>query len=72
MQWYRHRKIVVQIIPVSVLYLCGVIPYGLLTSINRFSGWSSMGMHVQQLYFFYLFYLLTQLLPFAYLAGMPK
>jgi hypothetical protein len=72
MQWHRHRKLAIQIIPISILYLCCVIPYGLITCINIFDGWSGIGMSVQQLYFFYLFYLLAELLPFAYLAAIPK
>jgi hypothetical protein len=71
-RWSRHRKMAIQIFPLSVLYLCGIIPYGLVTCINKFGDSSSISMNIQQLYLFYLFYLLAQLLPFAYLAGMPK
>jgi hypothetical protein len=38
-QWHRHRKMVIQIIPISILYLCCVIPYGLIICINRFGSW---------------------------------
>jgi hypothetical protein len=72
MQWHRHRKMAIQIIPISILYLCSVIPYGLIICINTFGSWSPIGMDIQQLYFSYLFYLLAELLPFAYLAAMPK
>lgn len=72
-QCHRHRKMALQMFPISVLYLCTVFfPYGTLDCINTFSVQSNISINVQQLYFFYLFYLLAQLLPFAYLTGMPK
>jgi len=71
-RWYRHRKMSIQIFPLSILYLCCIMPYGIVSCINSFGGSSNISMNLQQLYFFYLFYLLAQLLPFVYLAGMPK
>ena len=70
-RWRQHRRMVLQLVPASVLYVCGVIPYGLLFSVHLLGGWSDVGIDLQG-HFFYLFYYIAVLLPFVCLLGMPS
>ncbi|CAF3888768.1 unnamed protein product [Adineta steineri] len=67
----RYRKMIVQLLPISLLYLCGIVPYGFLSCIHLFGAWADVGQDVQ-LQVFYLFYLMAVLLPFICLSGMPN
>ncbi len=67
----QHRRMILQLIPVSILYLCGVVPYGMLNCIHMFGIWTDVGTTLQ-LHFFYLFYLMAVFLPFICLLGMPN
>ena len=69
--WQRHRRMVLQLIPVAILYLCGVLPYGLIVCAYLLGFYSESSL-VLQGHFFYLFYYVAVLLPMVCLLGMPN
>lgn len=70
-EWKRQRKMVLQFLPMSTLYSCGYLPFGILQCYQAVNGPTTLSWTVQQGYFFYLFYLIGILHPFACLVGMP-
>ena len=71
LSWQRHRRMVLQLLPVTLLYLAGVLPYGFVTCASLL-GFSSQASLTLQGHFFYLFYYVAVLLPFVSLIGMPN
>lgn len=72
LEWRQHHKMILQFLPICVLYLCGYLPFGFVQCYHMIHGPTSLSVHIQQLYFFYLFYLIGVLHPFACLIGMPE
>ncbi|CAF4372758.1 unnamed protein product [Rotaria sp. Silwood2] len=72
MEWRQHRKMILQFLPVSILYSCGYLPFGFVQCYQAINGPTNLSLAIQQLYFFYLFYLIGTLHPFACLIGMPE
>ncbi|CAF2405451.1 unnamed protein product [Rotaria sp. Silwood2] len=72
MEWRQHRKMILQFLPVSILYSCGYLPFGFVQCYQAINGPTNLSLAIQQLYFFYLFYLIGALHPFACLIGMPE
>ncbi|CAF3053693.1 unnamed protein product, partial [Rotaria sp. Silwood2] len=71
MEWRRHRKIIIQFIPVAILYMSGYLAYGSLQCYHMIYDPTNLSTIIQQLYFFYLFHLVGLLHPFICLIGMP-
>ena len=71
-EWRQHHKMILQFLPICILYLCGYLPFGFVQCYHMIHGPTDLSVSVQQLYFFYLFYLIGVLHPFACLIGMPE
>ena len=71
MTFQQHRRMVLQLVPVAVLYLSGVLPYGALVSIYLLGFSSPFTLYLQG-HCFYLFYYIAVLLPFICLISLPK
>jgi len=67
----KYHRMFLQLFPVSVLYIVGVVPFGLLNCIHMFGLWTDVGVDVQ-IQLFYAFYFMDALLPFVFLLGMPN
>jgi hypothetical protein len=69
--WQRQRRLVLQLMPTVILYLCGVIPYGSVfcAYLLRFSSDASLYVQGQ---FFYLFYYVALFIPLLCLIALPK
>ncbi|CAF1319528.1 unnamed protein product [Rotaria sp. Silwood1] len=72
MEWRQHRKMIVQFVPVAVLYMSGYLTYGFLQCYHMIHGPTDLSTFIQQVYFFHLFYLVGLLHPFVCLIGMPE
>jgi hypothetical protein len=70
-KWQQHRRMVLQLFPVALLYTCGVIPYGSVF-LAQLTGFSSETSQAALGHFFYLFYYMSALLPFVCIIGMPN
>jgi hypothetical protein len=62
-QRHRHRKMVIQLLPISSLYLTFQLPYYAVVFIQLFITLPDWTAYMQIVYFYYLFWLLTLLLP---------
>jgi hypothetical protein len=62
-QRHRHRKMVIQLLPISSLYLTFQLPYYAVVFIQLFVTLPDWTAYMQIVYFYYLFWLLTLLLP---------
>lgn len=72
MEWRKHRRIIVQFVPVAMLYMVGYIIYGCIQCYQLTNGSAELIMNIQRIYLFYLFYLVALLHPFFCLMGMPE
>lgn len=69
-RWQRHRRMILQLFPVSVLYVCGVMPFGVIFCMQLFEVLSELG-NALKLQFFYLFYYMSLLLPLVLFFSVP-
>lgn len=70
MEWRQQRKMMLQFLPISVLYASCNVPYASLKCYQHIAGSTPLLDLIQDFYFFYLFYLICTLHPFAALLGM--
>jgi len=71
-QWRKHRKMIFQLLLISGLYSSLQIPFTVLVFIPLFIIVPPLGVYLQNVYFYYFFWLLTLLLPFACLGCLPE
>jgi hypothetical protein len=63
---------VLQLLLISSLYIACVLSYALLTFIQLVTGPPDFAAYVQNIYFYYLFWLLTLLKPFVCIGCLPE
>ncbi|CAF1627600.1 unnamed protein product [Rotaria magnacalcarata] len=68
--WRKHRKMIWEFLPVSVFYLCSYLSFGFIQCYHMTHGPTSLSIIIQQFYFFYLFYIIGALRPFACLNSI--
>jgi 7 transmembrane receptor (rhodopsin family) len=71
-QWRKSRKMIVQLLIISSLYLACQIPYALVLLIQLFSSRPDFAAYVQMVFFYYFFWLLTLLLPLVCIVCLRK
>lgn len=71
-QWRKHRKMILQILYISCLFLACIVPTTLVRFIELFGGLKDFADYVEMVYFFYLYWLLALLLPFACIGCAPE
>ena len=72
LQWRRHRKMIIQLLLISSLYSSCQFPFASILFIQLFINLSSLAVYLEIVYFYYLFWLLTLLLPFACMGCFPE
>lgn len=68
----KHRKMVIQVLSISVLYLILQAPASMVSFIQLFIVLSDSMLYIQIAYFFYLFWVLTLLIPFVCMGCIPE
>jgi len=68
----RHRKMVFQLLLISSLHLACVLPYALVIFIEVVADSPNFAAYVQNVYFYYLFWLMTLLQPFVCIGCLPE
>jgi hypothetical protein len=68
----RHRKMVIQLLSISSLYLTCQLPFNAVVFIQLFINLPDWTVYMQIVYFYYLFWLLTLLLPFVCIGCMTE
>jgi hypothetical protein len=71
-QRHKHRKMVIQLLSISSLYLTCQLPYYATVFIQLFVTLPDWAAYMQTIYFYYLFWLLTLLLPFVCIGCMTE
>jgi hypothetical protein len=71
-QWGRYRKMIVQLLIVSNLYLACQIPYALVVLIQLFGSMPDFAAYVEIVYLYYLFWLLSLLLPLVCIGCLTQ
>lgn len=71
-QWRKYRKMVLQLLYISCLFLVCVVPSTLVRFVQIFGGMINFARYVEMIYFFYLFWLLALLLPFVCIGCLPE
>jgi hypothetical protein len=71
-QWRKYRKMIIQFLVISSIYLSCQIPYNVVVFIELFITVSDLVAYIQIVYFYYLFWLLTMLLPLACMGCMSE
>lgn len=71
-QWRRYRRMVLQLCAISSLYMIIVGPYCLMEVLDLLFGLPERVMYVKSIHLFYLYWLLTLLLPFVCLGCLPE
>lgn len=77
MNWNRHRKIAIQVLSISLLYLIGVLPAAIaevfhIFELNPHEEGSEEESIIQENVFLYLFYFISLIIPFICLMSLPK
>ena len=68
----KHRKMVIQVLSISILYLILQTPASMVSFIQLFVVLSDWMLYIQIAYFFYLFWVLTLLIPFVCIGCIPE
>ena len=71
-QWRKYRKMIFQLLLISSLYSLLQIPFTVVVFIPLFVSLSDLASYLQNVYFYYFFWLLTLLLPFACIGCLPE
>jgi hypothetical protein len=71
-QWRKYRKMIFQLLLISSPYTLLQIPYTIVLIISMVVTLSPLGVYLQSVYFYYFFWLLTLLLPFACAGCLPE
>ena len=69
---HRHRKMVIQVLCLSSLYLLCQTPFSGILFIQLFIFLPQLIQYIQTYYFYYLFWFLTLLLPFVCIGCFPE
>jgi hypothetical protein len=71
-KWRRYRKMIIQLLSISSLYLvCQALPAAIVF-IQLFVNLPDWAAYIQSIYLYYLFWLLTLLLPFVCIGCMTE
>ncbi len=71
-QWRKYRKMIFQLLLISSLYSLFQIPFTVVLLMPLFVTLSPLATYLQNVYFYYFFWLLTLLLPFACIGCLPE
>ena len=71
-QWRRYRRMVLQLCSIASLYMIVVGPYCVLQVINLLVELPTAVIYVKDTHLFYVYWLLTLLLPFVCLGCLPE
>lgn len=73
-RWHRHRKMMIQILSISILYLIGTLPASIaeLIHVFSFSEHNEEESAIQEEIFLYLYYLVSVFIPFICLMSLPE
>ena len=71
-QWRKHRKMVMQLLIISTLFSLCQYPYAVVIFIQLFVTLPESIVYAQIVCFYYLFWLLTLLLPFACIVSISE
>jgi hypothetical protein len=71
-RWRKYRKMIIQLLVISSLYTACQVPFDGIEFIQLFVTVPDSIAYVEIVYFYYLFWLLTLLLPFACIACMSE
>lgn len=71
-QWYRYRKMIIQLLTISSLYLSNQLPFTTVVFLQLFINLPDWLGHIQVVYLYYLFWLLTLLLPLGCIGCMTE
>jgi hypothetical protein len=69
--WRKHRKMVLQLVPVSALNITLILPLNIFTLAYLFGLPSSYGAQVD-LYFYFLGYFFPLVIPFIFISSIPQ
>jgi hypothetical protein len=70
--WRKHRRMILQLLSISCLYLICMGPYTLIQVIDLLVGLSEAATYVKNFYLFYVYWLLTLLLPYVCIGCLPE
>jgi hypothetical protein len=68
----KYRKMVIQLLSISTVYLTCQIPYAVVICIQLFVNLPDWAAYMQIIYFYYFFWLLALLLPFVCIGCMTE
>jgi hypothetical protein len=68
----KYRKMVIQLLSISSLYLACQVPFDAVVLIQLFVNLPDWAAYMQIIYFYYLFWLLTLLLPFVCIGCLTE
>jgi len=71
-QWRKNRKMILQLLLIASLYLLCQGPAAGIVFLQLFITYPDSVIYVQNVYFYYLFWLFTLLSPFACMGCMPE
>jgi hypothetical protein len=71
-QHRKHRKMIFQLLIISSLYLACQVPFDAIVVIQLFVNLPDWVAYMEIVYFYYLFWLVTLLLPFACIGCMTE
>ena len=71
-QWRKHRKMIFQLLIISSPYLACQGPYAVTIFAQLFVNLPDWAAYLQIIYFYYFFWLLTQLLPFVCIVSIRE
>ncbi len=72
MQWRKYRRMILQLLSISCLYLICMGPYTMIQVIDLFVGLSEAATYIKDIYLFYVYWLLTLLLPYVCVGCLPE
>ncbi|UJR08446.1 hypothetical protein I4U23_012716 [Adineta vaga] len=70
--WRKHRRMILQLLSISALYFICMGPYTFIQVIDLLVGLSSTLAYVKNVYLFYVYWLLTLLLPYVCIGCLPE
>jgi hypothetical protein len=70
--WRKHRRMILQLLSISFLYLICMGPYTLIQAIGLFTKLSKSTKYLKDVYLFYVYWLLTLLLPYVCIGCLPE
>ena len=71
-QWRKYRRMILQLLSISFVYLICMGPYTLVQIIDLLAGLSPLMTYVENVYLFYVYWLLMLLLPFVCIGCVPE